>query len=79
MQNRSERCILFSSHRQKSQKVPPFCLGGQLIRVSMPLFCLGGQLTRVSMPLFCLGGQLIRVSMPLFWPWPSSFDFYKTS
>ena len=65
MQNRSERCILFSSHRQKSQKVPPFCLGGQLIRVSMPLFCLGG--------------QLIRVSMPLFWPWPSSFDFYKTS
>ena len=49
------------------------------MRVSMPLFCLGGQLIRVSMPLFCLGGQLIRVSMPLFWPWPSSFDFYKTS
>ena len=38
LQNRSERCIFFSSHRQKSQKVPPFSVRGQLARVSIPLF-----------------------------------------
>ena len=38
VQDRSKRCVFFNYHKHKLHKIPPFCVGGRLIWVSLPMF-----------------------------------------